>query len=105
MDNKEYSQRAEHVFRQVEQLLDRHEDLLTTTAPPTRLQIAFEDVLESLCSIPNELFMKSGWRATPGQHFKYQADNDRWFAEAEQEEFYDCFARLLSDHLGKPTTF
>ena len=34
MDNKEYSQRAEHVFRQVEQLLDRHEDLLDYDRSP-----------------------------------------------------------------------
>ena len=55
MDNKEYSQRAEHVFRQVEKLLDRHEDLRYDRTPD-KLQIAFEERPESLCSIPNELF-------------------------------------------------
>ena len=44
MDNKEYSQRAEHVFRQVEQLLDRHEDLLDYDRTPDKLQIAFEEL-------------------------------------------------------------
>ena len=106
MDNKEYSQRAEHVFRQVEQLLDRHEDLLDYDRTPDKLQIAFEErpgiiVLNTQRAI-HEIWLAGNAR---GWHFKYQADNDRWFAEAEQEEFYDCFARLLSDHLGKHTTF
>ena len=50
MDNKEYSQRAEHVFWQVEQLLDRHEDLLDYDRTPDKLQIAFE---EHQCAVLN----------------------------------------------------
>ena len=49
---------AEHVFRQVEQLLDGTK-ILDYDRTPDKLQIAFEERPESLCSTPNELFMKS----------------------------------------------
>lgn len=106
METKEYIQRVEKVFQQVEELLDRYEDALDYDRTPDKLQITFEAhpgtiVLNTQRAI-HEIWLAGNAR---GWHFKFQPEQERWFAEAEQEEFYLCFSRLLSDHLGQPATF
>ena len=48
--------------------------------------------------------VRSGARSD-AEFTKESTEQDRWFAEAEQEEFHDCITRLLGDHLGQPVAF
>ena len=106
MENKEYFERVATIFRKVEDLLDEFEDEIDYDRTPDKLELTIEAtgrkiVLNTQQAI-HELWLAGNAR---GWHFKYQPEQDRWFAEAEQEEFDERFTCLLGDHLGQSISF
>jgi CyaY protein len=102
MTDREYLARVEKLFRKVEDLLIDFEDTLDYDRTPDKLEITHEPsgrkiVLNTQRAI-HEVWLAGNAR---GWHFGFQEKSGRWFAQAEQEEFADCFSRLLGDHLGE----
>ena len=106
MENKEYFGRGASIFRKVEDLLDEFEDEIDYDCTPDKLELTVEAtgrrVVLNTQQAVHELWLAGNAR---GWHFKYQPEQDRWFAEAEQEEFDECFTRLLENHLDQPVSF
>ena len=106
MENKEYFGRVASIFRKVEDLLDEFEDEIDYACTPDKLELTVEAtgrrVVLNTQQAVHELWLAGNAR---GWHFKYQPEQDRWFAEAEQEEFDECFTRLLENHLDQPVSF
>jgi CyaY protein len=106
METKEYLRRANEIFTRIESKLDEYEDDLDFDRTPDKLVISFEahpkKIVVNTQQAIHEIWLAGNAR---GWHFKFRPAEEIWFAEAEQEEFYDCFARLLGDHLQQTVTF
>ena len=106
MENKEYLKRVEELFRRVEYKLDEYEDDIDYDLTPDKLLLNFESsgkkiVINTQRSI-KEIWLPGNSRAW---HFQFLSDQDIWFARAEQEEFFNCLARMLSENIGQPVSF
>ena len=106
MENKEYFKRVSELFERVEEKLDQFEDEIDYDPTPDKLMVSFEKNNKKIV-INTQRAVKEIWLAgnSRGWHFKFQPDKEIWFANAEQEEFYQCFADLLSDNLGQEVSF
>ena len=106
MENKEYLKRVEELFQKVEDKLDEYEDDIDYDHTPDKLMLNFESSGKKVV-INTQHAIKEIWLAGNSRawHFQFLSDQDIWFARAEQEEFYNCLARLLSDNLGQPVSF
>ena len=106
MENKEYFKRVSELFERVEEKLDQFEDEIDYDPTPDKLMVIFEKNDKKIV-INTQIAIKEIWLAgnSRGWHFKFQSDKEIWFANAEQEEFYQCFADLLSDNLGQEVSF
>ena len=106
MENKEYLKRVEVLFQKVEDKLDEYEDDIDYDHTPDKLMLNFESSGEKVV-INTQHAIKEIWLAGNSRawHFQFLCDQDIWFAQAEQEEFYNCLASLLSDNLGHPVSF
>ena len=106
MENKEYFKRVSKLFERVEEKLDQFEDEIDYDPTPDKLMVSFEKNDKKIV-INTQRAIKEVWLAgnSRGWHFQFQADKEIWFANAEQEEFYQCLADLLSDNLGQEVSF
>ena len=106
MENKEYLKRVEELFQIVEDKLDEYEDEIDYDHTPDKLMLNFESSGKKVV-INTQRAIKEIWLAGNSRawHFQFLSDQDIWFAKAEQEEFYNCLANLLSDNLGQPVSF
>jgi len=106
MENKEYLKRVEELFQKVEDKLDEYEDDIDYDPTPDKLMLNFERSGKKVV-INTQRAIKEIWLAGNSRawHFQFISDQDIWFAHAEQEEFYNCLASLLSDNLGQPVSF
>ena len=106
MENKEYLKRVEELFLKVEDKLDEYEDDIDYAHTPDKLMLNFESSGKKVV-INTQRAIKEIWLAGNSRawHFQFLSDQDIWFARAEQEEFYNCLASLLSDNLGQPVSF
>ncbi len=106
MENKEYLKRVEELFQKVEEKLDEYEDDIDYDHTPDKLMLNFESSGKKVV-INTQRAIKEIWLAGNSRawHFQFLSDQDIWFARAEQEEFYNCLASLLSDNLRQPVSF
>ena len=106
MENKDYFKRVDELFQRVEYKLDEYEDDIDYDHTPDKLMLNFESNGEKIV-INTQHAIKEIWLAGNSRawHFQFLTDQDIWFARAEQEEFYNCLASLLSDNLGQPVSF
>ena len=106
MENKEYLKRVEELFLKVEDKLDEYEDDLDYDHTPDKLMLNFERSGKKVV-INTQRAIKEIWLAGNSRawHFQFVSDQDIWFARAEQEEFYNCLASLLSENLGQHVSF
>ena len=106
MENKEYFARVSELFVRVEEKLDEFEDEIDYDPTPDKLMVTFEHNSEKIV-INTQRAIKEIWLAgnSRGWHFQFLQEKDIWFANAEQEEFYQCLAKLLSETLGTSVSF
>ena len=106
MENKEYSARASELFKRVEEKLDELEDEIDYDPSPDKLLVSFEASEEKIV-INTQRAIKEIWLAGNSRawHFKFQKEKNIWFANAEQKEFYQCLANLISKNLGHAVSF
>lgn len=106
MENKEYFARVSELFERVEEKLDEFEDDIDYDPSPDKLMVNFEKSGKKIV-INTQHAIKEIWLAgnSRGWHFKFQQEKEIWFANAEQEEFYQCLANLLSENLGQSVSF
>ena len=106
MENKEYFSRVSELFRKVETKLDEFEDDIDYDSTPDKILVNIEKnnakvVLNTQRAV-HEIWLAGNSR---GWHFKYNQDKGIWFADAEKEEFFECFSSLLTKNLGKDFSF
>ena len=106
MDNKEYFYRVSELFKKVEFKLDEFEEDIDYDSTPDKILVNIEKngakvVLNTQRSI-HEVWLAGNSR---GWHFKFIKEKEMWFAEAEKEEFFECFSNLLTKNLGKDFSF
>ena len=106
MENKEYFARVSELFERVEEKLDEFEDDIDYDPSPDKLMVNFEKSGKKIV-INTQHAIKEIWLAgnSRGWHFQFQQEKEIWFANAEQEEFYQCLANLLSENLGQSVSF
>ena len=106
MDNKEYLTKVSELFRNIEDNLDDFEDEIDYDPSPDKLIISFERNNKKVV-INTQRAIKEVWLAgnSKGWHFQFQQEKGVWFANAEQEEFYKCLSKLISDNLGRRVSF
>ena len=106
MENKEYFTRVSELFEKVEDKLDEFEEDIDYDSTPDKLVVNIEKNDEKIV-INTQRAIKEIWLAgnSRGWHFQYISGKDIWFAEAEQEEFFNCLGKLLDAHLEKSVTF
>ena len=106
MENKEYFARVSELFERVEEKLDEFEDEIDYDHTPDKLMVTFENNGEKVV-INTQRAIREIWLAgnSKGWHFQFQQDKNIWFANAEQEEFYQCLAKLLSKILETSVSF
>ena len=106
MENKEYFARVYELFVRVEEKLDEFEEEIDYDTTPDKLMVTFEYNREKVV-INTQRSIREIWLAgnSKGWHFQFLQEKDIWFANAEQEEFYKCLAKLLSKNLGKSVSF
>ena len=106
MKNKEYFARVSELFERVEEKLDEFEDDIDYDPSPDKLMVNFEKSGKKVV-INTQRAIKEIWLAgnSRGWHFQFQQEKEIWFANAEQEEFYQCLANLLSENLGQSVSF
>ena len=106
MENKEYFARTSELFKRVEDLLDEFEDEIDYDPSPDKLLVSFEASEEKIV-INTQRAIKEIWLAGNSRawHFQFQKEKNIWFANAEQEEFYQCLANLISENLGHAVAF
>ena len=106
MENKEYIARVSESFERVEEKLDEFEDEIDYDPTPDKLMVIFEKRGKKFV-INTQRSIKEIWLAgnSRGWHFQFQQEKEIWFATAEQEEFFQCLANLLTDNLGKEVSF
>lgn len=106
MEDKEYFQQMNTIFRRVEDKLDEYEEDLDYDKADGKLEIIFENgnpkvVLNTQRAI-HEIWLAGNAQAW---HFRFEEEKQRWFAQAEQVEFYSCLSQLLSNNLGQTIVF
>ncbi len=106
MDTKEYLIQVDELFRRVEEKLDEFEDEIDYDRTPDKLEATIESSGEKIV-VNTQRAIHEIWLAgnARGWHFQYSKEDDRWFARAEQVEFYQCLSILLGNHLGRPVQF
>ena len=106
MENKEYFARASDLFKRVEKKLDEFEDEIDYDPSPDKLLVSFEASGEKIV-INTQRAIKEIWLAGNSRawHFQFQQEKNIWFANAEQIEFYQCLANLISENLGHAVSF
>ena len=106
MDNKEYLRKVSELFRNIEDNLDDFEDEIDYDPSPDKLIISFEKNNKKVV-INTQRAIKEVWLAgnSKGWHFQFQKGEGVWFANAEQEEFYECLSNLISENLGRKVSF
>ena len=106
MENKEYFARVSELFVRVEEKLDEFEEEIDYDTTPDKLMVTFEYNREKVV-INTQRSIREIWLTgnSKGWHFQFLEEKDIWFANAEQEEFYKCLAKLLSKNLGKSVSF
>ena len=94
------------MFERVEEKLDEFEDDIDYDPSPDKLMVNFEKRGKKVV-INTQRAIKEIWLAgnSQGWHFQFQQEKEIWFANAEQEEFYQCLANLLSENLGQNTLY
>lgn len=106
MEMSEYLTKAGHVFKTIEDKLEELEEDVDYDTADGKIEIIFENgsspiVINTQRAI-HEVWMAGGARAW---HFKWDEQKNQWFAEAEQEEFYQRLAQLIEERIQKPITF
>ena len=106
MENKEYLLKVSQLFKIVEDKLDEFEEEIDYDSTPDKILVTLERngnkiVLNTQRSI-KEIWLAGNSR---GWHFQYNDIKNIWFAKAEKQEFYECFAALLRENLGKEVSF
>lgn len=106
MENKDYFQKVQELFRKVEDKLVELEEDTDYDTTNDKIEVSFEKggskiVINTQRAI-HEIWLAGNAR---GWHFKYMEDKKVWFAESEQEEFYQCLAKLLESRLGYAVSF
>ncbi len=106
MENKEYFARVSELFERVEEKLDEFEDEIDYDPTPDKLMVIFEKSGKKVV-INTQRSIKEIWLAgnSRGWHVQFQQEKEIWFANAEQEELFQCLANLLTDNLGKEVSF
>ena len=77
-------------------VLDDFEDEIDYDPSPDKLLVIFEATGEKIV-INTQRAIKEIWLAGNSRawHFQFQQEKNIWFANAEQEEFYQRFLQLL----------
>ncbi len=106
MEMTEYLKRANALFTNVENKLDEFEDDMDYDPVDGKIEIIFENgssrlVLNTQRAL-YEVWLAGGARAW---HFKWIEADQKWFAEAEQEEFYQLLAQLIKERIQKTIAF
>ena len=106
MEMTEYLKRANELFTTVENKLDELEDDMDYDPVDGKIEIIFENgssplVINTQRAI-HEMWLAGGARAW---HFKWIEEDQKWFAEAEQKEFYQLLADLIEERIQKPIAF
>ena len=106
MEIKDYLKRSKELFKKIEEKLDEFETDIDYDYAPGKLEIGFETGGTKIV-INTQQAIQEVWLAGNGRgwHFQYLEDQGIWFAQAEQIEFYQCFASLLSFRLKRDVTF
>ena len=106
MENKEYFARVSELFVRVEEKLDEFEEEIDYDTTPDKLMVTFEKNGEKVV-INTQRSIREIWLAgnSKGWHFQFLQEKNIWFANAEQEEFYKCLAKLLSKNLRTSVSF
>ena len=106
MENKEYFLRVSQLFKRVEEKLDEFEEDIDYDSTPDKLLVNLEKNGKKIV-LNTQRAIKEIWLAgnSRGWHFQYNVTKNIWFAKAEKQEFYECFANLLTDNLGKEVSF
>ena len=106
MNAAEYSIKSKELFRRVEDKLDEYEEDVDFDKSDGKVEIVFEKGGPKMVVNTQRAIMEI-WLAgnTRAWHFKWHEEENRWFAEAEQVEFYTTLAGLLSDRLGQKISF
>ena len=106
MEIKDYLKRSKELFKKIEEKLDEFETEIDYDYAPGKLEIGFETGGPKMV-INIQQAIQQVWLAGNGQgwHFQYLEDQAIWFAHAEQVEFYQCLASLLSSRLKQTVTF
>ena len=106
MKNKEYLERVSELFERVEEKLDEFEEEIDYDHTPDKLMVTFENNGEKVV-INTQRAIREIWLAgnSKGWHFQFQQEKNIWFANAEQEEFYQCLAKILSENLETSVSF
>ena len=106
MENKEYFAQVSKLFRRIEAKLDEFENEIDYDPSPDKLMVSFEKNNKKIV-INTQIAIKEIRLAgnSRGWHFQFLQEKDIWFANAEQEEFYQCLAKLLSENLGTSVSF
>ena len=106
MENIEYFARVSELFERIEEKLDQFEDEIDYDPSPDNLVVNIEKNGKKIV-INTQRAIKEIWLAgnSKGWHFQFKPEKEIWFANAEQEEFYQCLANLLSDNMGQEISF
>ena len=106
MKEKEYHHLAKELFVRVEKKLDDLEEEVDYNKSDGKLDIFFEDSSERVV-INTQRAIFEIWLAGLGKarHFLYRPDKKCWYAEAEQEEFYNTLSQMMSIILKRKTVF
>ena len=106
MENKEYIKLTNELFKKIEYKLDEFEEDVDYDKSGDKLEIAFEaggpKIVLNTQKALHEVWLAGSGR---GWHFKYIEDQKIWFASAEQDEFYQCFSKLLAERLNREVSF
>ncbi|MBF0286806.1 MAG: iron donor protein CyaY [SAR324 cluster bacterium] len=106
MNMSEYLNLSGELFRNIEDKLDEFEDDIDYDKADGKIQVIFENgssplVINTQRAI-HEVWLAGGARAW---HFKWLDTEKKWFAEVEQEELYQCLARLIEERIQKTIDF
>jgi len=106
MEMTEYLKLANALFTNVENKLDEFEDDMDYDTVDGKIEIIFENGSSPLVvntqRALHEVWLAGGARAW---HFQWIEDDQKWFAEAEQEEFYQLLAQLIKERIQKEIAF
>ncbi|MGK5092012.1 iron donor protein CyaY [Deltaproteobacteria bacterium TL4] len=106
METKDYLKRSKELFKRIEEKLDEFEDEIDFDYASGKLDISFESggnhIIVNTQQALHEIWLAGNGK---GWHFKYLEDQEIWYAQAEQEEFFQAFAKLLGARLKRRVTF